>query len=171
MSERARELADRFQQTNQEVIAFVQAASPETWARACPDEQCTVAALATHIAGGHDRILTLMLQPIAEGGPTAEFSWEQLHQINADNAHERAVCSKTDAIALLREHGGRAADYIRGLDDARLASMGPLPFGGDPLTAETVIEQILIGHPRQHLASMRAAAAEARPEASGGAPR
>jgi hypothetical protein len=84
---------------------------------------------------------------------------EQLAQWNAAAAQENAAQPKGVAMERLRTNAPAAIAYVRGLSDEQLQRTGTLPFGGDPMTAEAVIEHVLIGHPRGHLASIQVAAA------------
>jgi uncharacterized damage-inducible protein DinB len=150
-------LADELQQVTDEVAAFVEAASDEAWQRECSAEQCTVAALACHVADSYGGVLDSLVKPIAEGREGPRFSQEDLARGNAAAAEANAAQPKSAALERLRAQAPPAIAYVRALSDELLARSGALPFGGDPMTAEAVIERVLIGHPRGHLASMRAA--------------
>jgi uncharacterized damage-inducible protein DinB len=157
MSERARQLADQLQQANEDVIAFVEAASAETWGKWCPAEQCTVAALASHIGDGCGGILDSLVCPTAEGRPGPAFTPDDLHLGNAAAAQVNAARPKAEVLAVLREQGQRTVTYVRELTDEQLQRSAPLPFSAQPMTAEAVIEHVLIGHPRGHLVSLQVA--------------
>ena len=159
MSARAQQLADELQQVTDEVAAFVEAVPDEAWRHACTAEHCTVAALACHIADGYSGILDSLVKPIAEQQEGPRFSQEDLAQWNAAAAEANAAQPKAVALERLRTQAPPAIAYVRTLSDQRLDRSRSLPFGGDPMTAEAVIEHVLIGHPRGHLASMQAATA------------
>ena len=159
MSGRAQRLADELQQVTDEVAAFVEAVPDGAWQRACTAEQCTVAALACHIADGFSGILDSLVKPIAEGQEGPRFSQEDLAQWNAAAAEANAAQPKAEALERLLTQAPPAIAYVRALSDQQLDRSRPLPFGGNPMTAEAVIEHVLIGHPRGHLASMQAATA------------
>ena len=159
MSDRSQRLAEELKQVTDEVAAFVEAVADEAWRRACTAEQCTVAALACHIADGYGGILESLVKPIAEGHEGPRFGQEDLAQWNAAAAEANAAQPKAVALERLRTQAPPAIAYVRALSDQQLDRSGPLPFGGDPMTAEAVIAHVLIGHPRGHLASMQAATA------------
>ena len=156
MSTRAEQLADELQQVTDEVAAFIAGIPDEAWPRTCADEQCTVAALACHIADGYGPILEGLVKPIADGTEGPRYSMEELAQWNAAAAQENAAQPKAVVVERLRTNAPAAIDYLRSLSDEQLQRTGTLPFGGDPMPAKTVIEHILIGHPRGHLASIQA---------------
>ncbi len=159
MSTRAEQLADELQQVTDEVVAFVEAVPDEVWQRTCTAEHCTVAALACHIADGYSGILDSLVKPIAEGQEGLRFSQEDLAQWNAAAAEANAAQPRAVALERLRTQAPPAIAYVRALSDEQLDRSGPLPFGGDPMTAEAVIAHVLIGHPRGHLVSMQVATA------------
>lgn len=163
MSDRANALADRLDAVNRELIALVEGASEEGWAARCAGEQCTVAALAYHVGGSHAGVLDALVRPIAEGGELRPVSWEQIHRWNAENARTNAQGSRDGALALLRDQGDRASAYLRSLDDGQLERTATIPMSPQPMTAEAVIEHVLIGHAAGHLESMRAATASTIP--------
>lgn len=159
MSERAQALADQFEHVNQAVIDAVEAAPDEAWSRVCEGEQCTVAALAFHIGGGHDALIEYIARPIVAGTPLPQIGREQIDAGNADNATRNANGSKAEALALLRDNGAKAAAFLRGLTDDDLARSALVPLVSQEVVAEAFIENVIIGHPRGHLASMRQAMA------------
>jgi DinB family protein len=159
MSERAQALADQFEQVNQAVIDAVESAPDEAWSRICEGEQCTVAALAYHIGGGHDALVEYIARPIVAGTPVASFGREQIDAGNADNARRNANGSKAEALALLRDNGAKTAAFLRGLSDDDLDRSALVPLVGQEVGAQAFIENVIIGHPRQHLESMRRAIA------------
>lgn len=165
MSARAAALADRFRAANEAVVAFVEAAPDGVWRRECPADQCTVAALASHVAGGHGAILDGILRPIAEGTPGPRYTMDDLARMNAEQARANAARPKGEVLAQLRAEGARAEAYLRGMTDEQLRRTGVPPWGGDPVPAEAMAEHVLVGHPEGHLASLRQAAEQ---DAGGG---
>jgi uncharacterized damage-inducible protein DinB len=156
MSSRAEQLANELQQVTDEADAAIEATSDTAWQRRCAAEQCTVAALACHLADGYSGILDNLVKPSVEGREGPRFSQEDLARWNAAAAEENATQPKAVVLERLRTQAPPAIAYIRGLSDAQLQRTGRLPFSEDQLTAETVIAHVLIGHPRGHLASLKA---------------
>ena len=80
MGTRAEALADELQRVTDEVAAFVEAVPDEAWQRASAAKQCTVAALACHVADGYSNILDSLVKPITEEQEGPRFSQDDLAQ-------------------------------------------------------------------------------------------
>jgi hypothetical protein len=153
MSARAKELAARFEQINQDVIDMVSGATDLSVP--CPSEGWTAAAVAAHIGGAHRGILEGLIQPIIAGqevpstvGPSDEG--------NARQAAANAALPRNQVLTLVRDHGAMATAYLRSLSDDDLDRTVVLPFFGEnPVTAANVIERVLIGHAADHANSLR----------------
>jgi hypothetical protein len=153
MSARAKELAARLEEINQQVIDLVSGATDLSVP--CPSEGWTAAAVAAHIGGAHRGILEGLIQPVVVGreipstvGPTDEG--------NAKQAAENAALPRAQVLTLLSDHGAMATAYLRSLSDDDLDRTVILPFFGEnPVTAEQVIERVLIGHAADHANSLR----------------
>lgn len=158
MSERAAALADELQRATDAVARFIDEVPDEGWQATCPGEQCTVAALVCHIGNANMGMVNGIIKPVAEGTPRPEFSTEDLHRWNAEAAQQTATASREQAREMLRSASAPAIAYVRGLSDEQLATSFDLPMRPDPITLDAMIEFGLIGHPKEHLASARAAA-------------
>ena len=155
MGERARELADRFERLNQELIATVEGASDEQWRATCSGETWSVAVTAHHVAGGH-ALIADFVERLAKGQPLPSVTMDQIHAGNAEHARQFANRSREETADLLRRNGAIAADKVRGLSDDELKRSAPV-FGGQPMSAEQLIENILLGHIQGHFGSIKAA--------------
>lgn len=158
MSERSEALADELQRAIDEVDGFINDVSDEGWQATCPGEQCTVAALICHIGNANTGMLNNIVRPVAEDTPRPTFSPEDLHRWNAEAAQQYASASREQAQELLRTASAPAIAYVRALSDEQLARSFDLPMRPEPVTLEAMITYGLTGHPREHLASARAAA-------------
>jgi hypothetical protein len=149
VSARAKELAAQFEQINQQVIDVI--AGDTDLSVICPSEGWTAAAIGAHIGGAHRGII----QPIIAGreipsavGPSDEG--------NAKQAAENATLPRDQILRLLRDHGAMATAYLRSLSDEDLDRTVSLPlFGENRVTAQQVIEWVLIGHAAEHANSLR----------------
>jgi hypothetical protein len=79
---------------------------------------------------------------------------DSLHQMNAEHAKQFANCTRDETLVLLRKNAAGAASTVRGLSDDQLDRSAPL-LGGPPMTAQQVIERVLIGHVQEHHGSIR----------------
>ena len=158
MSERAAALADELQRATDAVDRFIDEVSDEGWQATCPGEKCTVAALICHIGSANTGMVNGIIKPVAEGTPRPEFSTEDLHRWNAQAAQQTAAASKELAREILRTASAPAIAYVRSLSDAQLATTFDLSMRPEPITLDAMIEYGLTGHPKEHLASARAAA-------------
>ena len=158
MSDRAAALADEFQRAIDEVDQFIDEVPDEGWQATCPGEQCTVAALICHIGTANRGMMDTIIKPVVEGTPRPEFSQEDLHRWNAHAAEQYAAATREQARELLRAGSAPAIAYVRDLSVEQLATSFELPMRPEPVTLEAMIIHGLTGHPREHLASARAAA-------------
>jgi hypothetical protein len=75
---------------------------------------------------------------------------------NARQAAANAALPRDQILRLLRDHGAMVTAYLRSLSDDDLDRTVILPFFGEnPVTAEHVIERVLIGHAADHANSLR----------------
>jgi hypothetical protein len=90
-------------------------------------------------------------------------SLPQLTMADIDRANEArfaidASCTWDVAVERLQRNGEAASAYVRTLSDEDLDRAATFTlFGGARVSAQTVIEQILIGDPLAHVASLREA--------------
>jgi uncharacterized protein (TIGR03083 family) len=157
MSERARALAERFEQANRELIATVERLSDADWKTETPAEHWTVGVVAHHVAGSHKDIAGLV-EMVASGKPVPPLNMDTFDQANAAHAREHANCTKAETLALLRQNGARAAETVRALGDEQLDRVG----GSMGMSAAQIIERVLIGHIHEHHGSIKSALQQGR---------
>jgi DinB superfamily len=159
MSERSRELAEEFERANESFIAAVEALSGADWRARCEPEGWTVAAGARHVGSWYP-LTAAIVREIAAGRPMS-MTGEQMDEINDREAIEHAACGKKEVIALLRQEGDAIARLVRTLTDEQLRRSSPVFFGRErEVTAENIIERVLISHIGSHRKSIEAAAAK-----------
>ena len=154
MGERAQTLASRFEEANREIVSTLEKCSDGEWRTKCAGETWSVGVVAHHVAESHAGIARI-IQAIAAGQPLPTVTTEMIDQRNAQHAQEHASCMKQETLDLMRKNGASAATTVRGLSDEQLQRTGTLRAG--PMSAEQVIEGILIGHVKGHTASIRSA--------------
>jgi hypothetical protein len=111
-----------------------------------------VAVTAHHVAVGYAAIAEMLRA--ATRGEARRPSFEQLHERNARHAEEYAEVGQAETIDLLRRNGAEAVGVVLGFDDAALEIVPGDP-GGDGRSPAVLIERVLIGHVRGHLASIQ----------------
>lgn len=151
MKERVQALVVEFEHANGDLIATVERLSDAQWRTLCEGEGWSVAVTAHHVAVGSAAIAEMLR--MAARGEARRLSFEQLHERNARHAEEYAEVGQAETIELLRRNGAEAVAVVRGFDDAELDNV-PGENGRSP---SELIERVLIGHLRGHLASIRAA--------------
>jgi uncharacterized damage-inducible protein DinB len=155
MATQAETLADAVTAANAALIDAVERCSDEGWRRHSAREGRTVGVLAHHVALAYGPIAG-MARAVADGHAPALPSQEALDGMNARQAIEAADVSREETLALLRREGAGAAALVGGLSDAQLARTFE-GFDGQEWTVARFIEGAVVGHPVQHLASIRAA--------------
>jgi hypothetical protein len=156
MSQRAQELADRFERVSEAFAAEMEGLSPEQWRAFVPEEERTVAALARHVAWAYELEMDVFAA-IAAGGPNASYTSEAIDELNAAHGAAFVDCDQAETVALLRQNAATVAAAIRTLSDEHLARSGVFLEEAAAERVETWIEHVLIGHPQWHLRSIRAA--------------
>ncbi len=147
------ELARKFEQINDEVIAFVEGCDDATWKATCAEDERTVGEVAAHIANAY-RAAGEWVRTLVSGQPL-NITMDDIHTFNAQAAKADSRRSQSEVAATLRRNGALAAESVRGLSDDQLAQSAYFGPAGAPLSAETVASYVLLGHSRGHLKTMR----------------
>jgi len=159
MSQRSEELAERFTNFNDEIIAFVEGCTDEAWRRVCKGEEWPVAVVARHVAATHYGVLDLA-KLIVGGKPLPQMTIDAINEMNAQHAQEHADCSKDEVLSILRNQGPSVAAFVAGLSDADLDRTAYLALTGGDMSAEQFIKAVILQSGGEHLASMKAAISE-----------
>jgi len=155
MSERARELAMRFDRVAEEFVGEIEGISADQWRLDCVEEGRTVAALAHHVAWGYE-VEIEAFAAIAEGRAPRTMNREALNRANAEHGEQYVDCDKGETVELLRRNSAKASAVVCGLTDEQLERRGAY-VGEHVASVDWWIERILIGHPGMHLPAIRAA--------------
>ena len=156
MSQRAKELSERFMRFNNEMIAFVENCSDENWAIVCSGEKWPVGVVARHIAASHYSALGLA-KMIVDGKQLPELTQETIDQGNAQHAKKHANCTKDEVLGILREKGSSVADYVAGLDDADLDRTTDFSAAGGTISNQQFIEYVIFQSATEHFTNMKTA--------------
>lgn len=120
MSERAEQLASKFEALNNDLITFVEGCSDDQWAKTTKEEGWSVGATAHHVAVGYAPI-TGLIQGLAAGTQLPQITMEQIDQGNAQHAEQFAKVTNKETVELLRSGGEAAAKMVRSLNGEQLA--------------------------------------------------
>ena len=156
MSNRAADLAGRFNAFNDELNGFVGSCTDEDWSKVCPGEQWPVGVVVRHIAASHIGAIGLVKMVVA-GEKLPELTAGVIDQMNLKHAEKHRLCTLSDVLKILRENGASAADYVAGLRDADLDRTGHIAVAGGDMTIEQIIEQIILRSAGEHLAHVKTA--------------
>ncbi len=156
MSARARSLAEQFEQVNGEAITVFETYDDAAWHTARGAGGWPVGFTAWHIADGYTAVMGLITM-VANGQPPPAVTATMLDAANAANLAQHAACGKQEALAMLREHGAATTAVIGRFPAEQLDRTAVIQlFGSAPLSVQQLIELVLAGHTRQHLASIPA---------------
>ena len=158
MGGKANALSDKIRVFNQEVISFVEACSDEDWQKTCAEEEWPVGVTARHIGAGHYAALDLV-KMIVGGEPLPEITAEQLVEMGNAHARKHAECSRSEVLDLLKSNGSRLEVYVAGLSDEALDKKGHLAMAGGEVSAETLLDLVVLQSGGQHFQSMKKAVA------------
>jgi len=157
MSERAQELAKSLRAFNRGVMAFVDGCAEEQWNKVCAWEQWSVGVTARHIGAGHYTILDLVKKIVA-GEKLPEITAAQIVEMANRHAVEHADCKKTEVLEVLEKNGEMLAAYVAGLRDAELDRSSHLALVKGNVTAQQIVEMVVLQSGGEHLANMKIAA-------------
>ena len=155
MSERAKTLAGRLRGFSDDVIAFVEGCSETNWKKACAKEEWPVGVTARHIGAAHFEAVELV-RMIVKGKKLPEFTMNQLVEMANEHARQHAGCTREEVLGLLRRNGTALVDYVAGLSDADLDRTGHLALAGGNLSAQQLIEAVILKSGGEHFESMKA---------------
>jgi hypothetical protein len=159
MGQRANVLADELESANRDLVAYCESLSDDDWQTVVPNEERTVGVLFQHIAVAYTAE-TALLRAIIAGQPLPAIYTDRalLDDVNARDAVDLLPGTKAETLQSLDRHARRASRFIRSLSDDDLAASATVGIFGERVwTVEALIEQIVLGHPQIHLASIRAA--------------
>jgi hypothetical protein len=136
------------------MTATINRLSDVDWKKTTAAEQWSVGVTAHHVAGAHEPIAGIA-KTVASGQSIPNFTMAMLNEMNAKHAKDFAGCSKAETLALHQKGVTAAAAIVRGFSDAELDASGTVMAGMPPMTAQQVVESILINHINDHMGSIR----------------
>ncbi len=155
MSARAETLAKQFEARVAEMTAAIEKLTDADWKKITSAEKWPVGVTAHHVAGAHEPIARIV-KTVAAGQSMPNFTMAMLDEMNAQHARDFANCTREETLALHKKGATAAAGTVRALSDAELDRSGVVLMDGPAMTAQQVVEGILINHINEHLGSIRA---------------
>lgn len=154
MSARAETLAKTFEAKAADMTATLEKLSDADWKKVTEAEKWPVGVTAHHVAGAHESIAGIV-KTIAGGQSLPNFTMDMLNQMNADHAKQFAGCTKAETIELHKKGSAAAAAAVRALSDEQLGKSGTVLAGMPAMTAQQIVEGILINHIDDHMGSIK----------------
>jgi len=157
MDERSNVLAAQFEKAIAEFAEAIEELPDDKWS-ATTGEGWTVSAAAQHVSGQFPLEMEY-ITAAAEERPMPAYSWDDINGMNDGRAAKNSAASKADVLKELRDGAASTAAYVRGLSDEQLVRAASLAVVGvASVSAQQLIEgDVLLGHVKRHLASIRAA--------------
>lgn len=156
MGTRAEDLATKVEQSANDLLAAVEASSPEQWAAPCSDGEWSQGFAAFHAAAAIGPIAQ-RVKEVADGQPFPKMTMDDIHAGNAVQAKEHADCTVAETVDLIKGSAPAAVSMVRALSDAQLDRKVHLMDGMPETTVEMMIQLALIGHPTAHLVAIKGA--------------
>jgi hypothetical protein len=136
-------------------IAPIEGCPEERWTALIPANGWSFAATAHHIAVALRQTFTLA-RCIATGERLPALVPEEMEAANQEHARAFAACTRNDTLTLLRSSRDAVLNELRRLSADELARTGTLPILGGSFSAGELIDLLVIGHVREHLAQLQA---------------
>ena len=156
MNQRAKDLAQRLNTFNDQVVAYVKNCSDEDWHKECTWEEWTVGVTARHIGSGHYRVIGLA-KMIINGEKLRDLTAEQVNESGNQHARKHADCTREEVLDVLQKNGTSLVDFVTGLDETELDSKGHLSLAGGEITTQQFLQYVILQSGGEHLANMKAA--------------
>jgi hypothetical protein len=154
------ELKSRYTQELDAVLATVEPLPEAALRLRSPENQCSAGALAAHIAGVHANVAN-WVKLIVAGEPLPPLTMADIDRFNAEGAASNDGVSKAEVLTRLRAGGAAMTGVLDGLSDDDLTRSGAFKLAGGEITVQALVESAVIAHTQEHLASFRAAVADA----------
>ena len=155
MGAKGEALAKQFEKKVQEATTVIEKLSDADWKKVTSAEKWPVGVVAHHLAMGHEGIAGI-IKTVSTGQSVPNFTMDMLHAMNAKHAQEYANCTKAETLALHKKNAATAAALVRGLSDIQLGKSGTVLAGSPAMSAEQIVNGILINHIDEHCGSIRA---------------
>jgi hypothetical protein len=124
------------------------------WQMVVADEERTVGVVLHHIAYAYPFVVDWAVG-LARGEGTPAVSYAEVHAINQQHAEAQANVDSAATLALLKTHAAAAAEKLGQLSDADLQTSAAFALiGGQPISAQQIVQWFLVNHTHNHLAAI-----------------
>ncbi len=156
MGQRSDELAARFDETHEQVLSTVEELSPTQLLARCDGEDCSVAALASHIATVYSTA-AVWATTAARGGQMPTVTMDAIDRTNEEQFARDGKRTGDELVRELRAVGELTSETLRAFSESDLDREVEFSLMEHTVTAAWIIENGLINHVQEHLQSIIAA--------------
>ena len=156
MGNRSEALAAQLDQAVADLLAAVEASTPEQWSAKCSDGEWTQGFAAYHAATNIEPIART-IHGVAGGQQFPDMTFELIDQINAEQWKEHVGSTKAETAEIIRNSAGSASQLMRSLTDEQLDRKVQPPAGMPETTVEAIVQMAVIGHVGYHLSTITGA--------------
>ncbi|MCE7983197.1 MAG: DinB family protein [Caldilinea sp. CFX5] len=147
-------VADRFQDFNQRLIAFVEQCPADKWRQVTKAEGWPVGVTAHHVGAIHYPVLA-WVQMMVEGTPTPAITMTDVDEMNRQHVVVQADCRPTEVVQLLQQEGDKVVAYLQTLNETALHREAYLKIFDTTMSAGQLFQAVLIDSAEEHLTSLQ----------------
>jgi hypothetical protein len=150
------DLAERFEQANDELIASIASCTEEQWQATCPDTGWSIAVQAHHLAELRGPTID-WVGGIARGEDVPVLPMAAIDAANARHLREATGCQRDPVVAQLRESGAAVTQLLCSLGDQQLARTGQIVAELPAQSAAAWAEYLFVGEVERHGSAIKQA--------------
>ena len=156
MSTRSEDLAAKVERSASDLLAVVEASTPDQWSAPCSDGEWSQGFAAFHAAAAIGPIAK-RVKEVADGQPFQQMTLDEINAGNAEQAKEHTDCTRSETLDLIKTSAPAAVSMVRLLSDSQLDRKVHLMDGMPETTVEMLIQLALVGHAVYHLQTIKGA--------------
>lgn len=155
MNARAQALAEKIQAFNRDMLDCVQNCNDDDWQKICKAEDWPVGVVARHVGDGHYQVVELAKMIIA-GTPLPNWTMDAVVQMGNDHAREHSDSTREEVLTVLEANACSLNEFITTLSEDELDRQGQMALIGGNISAQGILELIILQSGGEHLKSIRA---------------